>query len=186
MRTAGQGPQGFETRDGEMRPGQDLIMAGYAGLDGACGIARARREELERRFCSAFLKQLAGPTESSPAVWAEEHLGADITAYEGLGEGGVLAALWNLSGVFNAGIEFDLRRIPIRQATVEICELYGLNPYRLRSGGGFVAGQWRAGGARPGGGGDTGRGDRKRDPGHGPQDEPRRRERRFSGAAPAG
>ena len=131
MRTAGQGPQGFETRDGEMRPGQDLIMAGYAGLDGACGIARARREELERRFCSAFLKQLA--------VWAEEHLGADITAYEGLGEGGVLAALWNLSGVFNAGIEFDLRRIPIRQATVEICELYGLNPYRLRSGGGFVA-----------------------------------------------
>ena len=60
MRTAGQGPRGFKRRDGEMRPGQDLIMAGYAGLDGACGIARARREELERRFCSAFLKQLAG------------------------------------------------------------------------------------------------------------------------------
>ncbi len=139
MRTAGQGPRGFKRRDGEMRPGQDLIMAGYAGLDGACGIARARREELERRFCSAFLKQLAGSQGPSPVIWAGEHLGADITAYEVLGEGGVLAALWNLSGVFNAGIEFDLRRIPIRQATVEICELYGLNPYRLRSGGGFVA-----------------------------------------------
>ena len=35
MRTAGQGPRGFKRRDGEMRPGQDLIMAGYAGLDGA-------------------------------------------------------------------------------------------------------------------------------------------------------
>ena len=139
MRTAGQGPRGFKRRDGEMRPGQDLIMAGYAGLDGSCGIARARREELERRFCSAFLKQLAGSPGPSPVIWAGEHLGADITAYEVLGEGGVLAALWNLSGVFNAGIEFDLRRIPIRQATVEICELYGLNPYRLRSGGGFVA-----------------------------------------------
>ena len=134
MRTAGQGPRGFKRRDGEMRPGQDLIMAGYAGLDGACGIARARREELERRFCSAFLKQLAGSPGPSPVIWAGEHLGADITAYEVLGEGGVLAALWNLSGVFNAGIEFDLRRIPIRQATVEICELYG-----LRSGGGFMA-----------------------------------------------
>ena len=139
MRTAGQGPHGFKRRDGEMRPGQDLIMAGYAGLDGVCGIARARREELERRFCSAFLKQLAGSLGPSPVIWAGEHLGADITAYEVLGEGGVLAALWNLSGVFNAGIEFDLRRIPICQATVEICELYGLNPYRLRSGGGFVA-----------------------------------------------
>ena len=123
MRTAGQGPRGFKRRDGEMRPGQDLIMAGYAGLDGACGIARARRDELERRFCSAFLKQLAGSPGPSPVIWAGEHLGADITAYEVLGEGGVLAALWNLSGVFNAGIEFDLRRIPIRQATVEICEL---------------------------------------------------------------
>ena len=105
MRTAGQGPRGFKRRDGEMRPGQDLIMAGYAGLDGACGIARARREELERRFCSAFLKQLAGSPGPSPVIWAGEHLGADITAYEVLGEGGVLAALWNLSGVFNAGIE---------------------------------------------------------------------------------
>lgn len=138
MRTAGQGPGGFEQRDGEMRPGQDLIMAGYAGLDGTVGIARLRREELERRFCAAFLKQLVVPEESSPVLWVEGHLGKDITAYEVLGEGGVLAALWNLSGVFHAGIEFDLRQIPIRQITVEVCELYGLNPYRLRSGG-FVA-----------------------------------------------
>ncbi len=139
MRTAGQGSGGFEKRDGSMTPGQDLIMAGYAGLDGTAGIARARREELERRFCAAFLKQLVVPEELCPVAWAESHLGTDITAYEVLGEGGVLAALWNLSGVFNAGIEFDLRQIPIRQITVEVCELYGLNPYRLRSCGCFVA-----------------------------------------------
>ena len=38
MRTAGQGPGGFEKRDGFMRPGQDLVMAGYAGFTGTVKI----------------------------------------------------------------------------------------------------------------------------------------------------
>lgn len=46
----------------------------------------------------------------------------------------MLAALWNLSGIFNAGIDVDLRLFPIRQITVEICEFYELNPYRLLCG----------------------------------------------------
>ena len=32
MRTAGQGPGGFEKRDGFIKPGQDLVVAGFAGL----------------------------------------------------------------------------------------------------------------------------------------------------------
>ena len=34
MRTAGQGPGGFEKRDGFIKPGQDLVVAGFAGLAG--------------------------------------------------------------------------------------------------------------------------------------------------------
>ena len=142
MRTAGQGPGGFEKRDGFMRPGQDLVMAGYAGFAGTVKIGAEKRDFLKTRFSPMFLRCLDETEPYSVEQWIkreqkEEH--CSFTVYEYAGEGGVLAALWNLSGVFNAGIEFDLRRIPIRQATVEICELYGLNPYRLRSGGGFVA-----------------------------------------------
>ena len=57
-----------------------------------------------------------------------------FTAYEYAGEGGALAALWNLTGIFNAGIDVDLRCMPMRQVTVEVCELFELNPYRLYSG----------------------------------------------------
>ena len=32
MRTAGQGPGGFEKRDGFIKPGQDLVVAGFAVL----------------------------------------------------------------------------------------------------------------------------------------------------------
>lgn len=45
-----------------------------------------------------------------------------------------MAALWNLSGIYNIGIDVDLRLMPIRQITVEVCERYELNPYRLFSG----------------------------------------------------
>lgn len=31
------------------------------------------------------------------------------------------------------GIRFSLRKIPIKQETIEICERYDLNPYRLFS-----------------------------------------------------
>lgn len=139
MRTAGLNLKESGLREGSMSPGQDLIMAGFAGLEGTVRIAGQRRAELECRFCTAFLKQLEVPDGPSPLNWAKEHAGIHITAYEAVAEGGVLAALWNLSGTFCAGIEFDLRKIPVRQVTVEVCELYGLNPYRLLSGDAFVA-----------------------------------------------
>lgn len=137
MRTAGQGPGGFEKREGSMRPGQDLVMAGYTGYAGTCRIAEKKREDLKRWFFPGFLRCLETEEPYSVRQWLEERLaGKDcpVTAYEYAGEGGVLAALWNLSGVFRAGIDADLRLMPIRQLTVEVCERFELNPYRLLCG----------------------------------------------------
>lgn len=39
----------------------------------------------------------------------------------------------NLLGAYGLGAEFSLRRIPIKQGTIEVCERMGLNPYRLYS-----------------------------------------------------
>ena len=52
---------------------------------------------------------------------------SSFTAFEYAGEGGVLAALWNFSGVFHAGIDVDLRQLPMKQVTVEVCEFFELN-----------------------------------------------------------
>ena len=136
MRTAGQGPGGFEKRDGFMVPGQDLVMAGYAGYAGTAAIAARRREAIEGRFAPMFLTCLEEAEGYSVERWIKHQPEGKLcpfTAYEYAGEGGVLAALWNLSGIFNAGIDADLRRFPIRQLTVEVCELFELNPYRLYS-----------------------------------------------------
>ena len=36
------------------------------------------------------------------------------------------------------GLEIDLRAIPIRQETVEICEFFGVNPYQIMSSGSML------------------------------------------------
>lgn len=137
MRTAGQGPGGFEKRDGFMKPGQDLVMAGFAGYHGTLEIGQRKREDLETWFAPSFLRCLDEKEPYCVAQWLrvrQQEKDCPVTAYEYVGEGGVLAALWNLSGIYNIGIDVDLRRMPIRQITVEVCERYELNPYRLFSG----------------------------------------------------
>jgi len=50
-------------------------------------------------------------------------------------EGGIFGALWELGEASGVGIDVDLKKIPIRQETVELCEFYDLNPYQLISSG---------------------------------------------------
>lgn len=129
------------------RPGQDLIMAGLAGLAGTREIACLHKEKVDRRFSPVFLEeQLSGQEEEEKAFGqvicggaARPVLEREISAWEAVGEGGVLAALWNFSGKMDIGIEFDLKKIPLRQITVEVCELFHLNPYRLLTSDAFVA-----------------------------------------------
>lgn len=122
-----------------MEPGQDLVAAGYAGLDATIRIAKANREELLERFSGGYLDRIIGQKEFVKMT-AESFGYARWEPYgasecEPALEGGILTALWNLSGAYELGIQFSLRRIPIRQETIETCEFYGLNPYRIRSGG---------------------------------------------------
>ena len=64
----------------------------------------------------------------------ERMASAGATAWEYIEEGGILAALWNLSGAYGQGITFSLLKFPVRQEIIEVCELLDLNPYRLWSG----------------------------------------------------
>ncbi len=47
------------------------------------------------------------------------------------GAGGIYHALWDLAAEADAGVEVYMDRIPIRQETVEICEVLDVDPYGL-------------------------------------------------------
>lgn len=116
-----------------MKPGQDLVIAGYAGQAGARMIAVAREAELGQWLSSDYIEQLKENRDVYLNGNLEQWREFGATECEPIGEGGVYTALWNLSGAYKAGIEFNLLQIPIKQETVEVCERYDLNPYRLYS-----------------------------------------------------
>jgi hydrogenase maturation factor len=58
-----------------------------------------------------------------------------VCAIHNVSEGGILAALWELAEGAGVGLTIDLKKLPIRQETVEICNHCNVNPYELLSGG---------------------------------------------------
>lgn len=52
-----------------------------------------------------------------------------------VGREGVLRSLWKMGEELELGMEVHIKKIPIRQETIEICEYYDLDPYEEESGG---------------------------------------------------
>ena len=53
-------------------------------------------------------------------------------------EGGIFGALWEMAEASGVGLEIDLKKIPLKQETVEICEYFGISPYELISSGSML------------------------------------------------
>ena len=119
-----------------LRPGMDIIVAGTVGREGAAILAHRREKELLTRYPAFFVeeaKSLFYDGSMAAAAAAARQAG---TAYiHDVREGGIFAALWELAAAGKVGIDTELKQIPIRQHTIEVCEFFRLNPYMLRSGG---------------------------------------------------
>ena len=127
-----------KTPEGEKHKG--IFLVGSAGLAGAAILAKEKREDLLNRFRPGFIDRAAEVAKLLPGKDACRILEkAGARAVEACGAGGVFAGLWRLGEALKTGMEADLRRIPVRQETVEICEFFGLNLYQLFSGGCFLA-----------------------------------------------
>ena len=117
-------------------PGQDIVLTKWIALEGTSMLARLNRERLAERYpmrlveeAESFKKFLSVIPEAAVAAQS------GIRVMHDASEGGILAALWELSESSGVGLIIDLRRIPIRQETVEICEFCEVNPYTLASSG---------------------------------------------------
>lgn len=119
---------------GKFVPGQDLVVAGAIAQKGARAAVEKNRELLETRFSGLFMRNLEAALNEKLNLTPERMASAGATEWESIEEGGILAALWNLSGAYGRGITFSLLNFPVRQEIIEVCELLDLNPYRLWSG----------------------------------------------------
>ena len=50
----------------------------------------------------------------------------EVISIHDVREGGIFAALWEMAAAKNVGLSVDLKNIPIRQHTIEVCEYFNL------------------------------------------------------------
>jgi hydrogenase maturation factor len=134
---------------GCLKTGDELVIVGPVALSGTAYLAKKRYQELRGFFSEGFLqdacrlRQVHGvdaETEAQQSRCWQMAVEARASALYALGEGGVLSGLWKMAEASGVGLTADLRRIPIRQETIELCERYDLNPYRLQSKGSLLLG----------------------------------------------
>lgn len=132
---------------GRLLPGNELVVAGAVALKGTALIAKKKHGILREHFSGGFLYASekmpkdygVGECPKESAAWeAAEKAGA--TALYAMGEGGFLSALWKMAEASGVGLEMDFARVPIRQETIEICEIFDVNPYKLLAEGAILIG----------------------------------------------
>ncbi len=118
------------------KPGQDIVITKWIGLEGTALLAKAKEEELKKRYPLRLIRE-AQTFERSLSVVPEAAtaMKSGVCRMHDASEGGIFAALWEFGRMSGVGLEIDLTKLPIRQETVEICEHLEVNPYELLSGG---------------------------------------------------
>lgn len=112
----------------------DILVSGWCGYEGSLLIFKdvLYKHKLLMRYSEDFFSDISILKPGSDKnlddmfrrLWLENRAEAST-------DGGVCAALWRLLEKNKVGGTYSLRDIPIMQQTVEICETFKLNPYRL-------------------------------------------------------
>ena len=121
---------------GGAKAGDDVVVTKWIGIEGTSIIAKEKEAALFARFPRSFVEEAKGFDKLLSVVpEAAIAVKSGVSAMHDVTEGGIYGALWELAEASGIGLEIDLKAIPIRQETVEICEYYRLNPYQLISSG---------------------------------------------------
>lgn len=124
---------------GKVSPGQDIVVSKWIALEGTAMVAKVGRDRLKERYPlylidegEAMKQQMSIVPEAAVAITSK------VSGMHDVSEGGIYRALWEVAQRAGVGLNVDLKKIPIRQETVEICEFFQLNPYELLSGGSLI------------------------------------------------
>ncbi|MBQ9827352.1 MAG: hypothetical protein IJM62_01570 [Lachnospiraceae bacterium] len=119
--------------------GRSIIMTGYAAAETTAVLIERERTALLKRYDDAFIdraREWCG-TDISEHIKAAEAV-PDTVVFP-LGDTGVFGGLWEFAESLKQGFTVILDDIPIKQHTVEFCDLMEINLYSAPSKGSMLA-----------------------------------------------
>lgn len=120
-------------------PGMDIVMSKYIGIAATVIMLDIKREELERRFQKSFLGRMSDFEKYYTVISeAAVAVGSGVAAMHDISRGGIMGALWEMASSAGVGLEVVLDNILVRQETIELCEVFSLNPYEILSTGSLL------------------------------------------------
>lgn len=126
---------------GRIRPGMDIVMTKWAGLEGIWLLMQ--EPESRQQILDRFPKGYTAVTERF-GQWltirheAETGRLAGAVYMHDLSSQGVFGGLWELAEGGRCGITVNLKRIPMLQEIIELCALKDLDPYKIHSSGSLL------------------------------------------------
>lgn len=140
----GEAPRGRHVRTGGCQPGNLILMAGGAPIEGVSIIARERRALLLARGWTVEELETAANFLFTPgiSVLAPALAAADaglVTAMHDPTEGGVATALAELAAASNVGLAVELEKILVPPLARRLCAEFGLDPLGTIASGALLA-----------------------------------------------
>ena len=121
------------------KPGQDIVITKWAALEGTAILAKEKEKELLQKFPAFLIEEAKGYSRYLSIIKEAAIAGkSNVSAMHDITEGGVFGALWEMAESAGVGLTIDLKKIPIKQATVEICNYFDVNPYEMMSSGSLM------------------------------------------------
>lgn len=126
-------------RSNMAKPEEDIVLLKWIGLEGTLRIKAKKEKELAQRFIPVFMKQIDSYKEalfSLKEIEAADAVG--VSAMHQITDGGILSALWELAEGAGIGLSVDMKKMSVKQETIEVCEYFHLNPYQLAGAGSIL------------------------------------------------
>lgn len=121
--------------------GASLIVTKWIGLEGTAMIAEEKADRIREKYPSFIEKngkEFGTMKYLSIAEEAKIAMENGALCLHDISGGGIFAALWELGEMAHSGMDVYLKNIPIRQETVEITDLFDVNPYLMMSQGALL------------------------------------------------